>query len=181
MNEISRLTAVTEEAAAVGGEVLDVVEILVEFRENRRPRHGNIYRVVIDDRVIDFAHDEVSALDMLRRVGRDPADGWVLYEIFGGREIRRDTDDTVHLRRHGLERFVTKQELVTIDVNQMQKEVRPGCWVVAALKQAVGVPPAKVLAEIKPDGTFDNLDDGSRIEIEGGEKFISHARRGGSS
>jgi hypothetical protein len=87
----------------------------------------------------------------------------------------------VHLRRHGLERFATRQDLVTIDVNQIPKQVRPGCWVVGALKAAVDVPAAKVLAEIKPDGTFDNLDNDARLEIRGGEKFISHARRGGSS
>ena len=181
MNEISKLTVMTEDAVAPGGEILEVVEILVEFREDRHPRHGKIYRVLIDEHVIDFAHDEARVRDMLLRAGRDPTEGWVLYEILHGREIRLDPEHAVHLRRHGLERFVTRQDLVTIDVNQIPKEVRPGCWVVAALKAAVDVPPAKVLAEIKPDGTFDNLDNDACIEIRGGEKFISHARRGGSS
>ena len=181
MDEISKLTVVTEDAVVPDGEILEIVEILVEFREGRHPRHGKVYRVLIDEHVIDFDHDKVRVREMLLRAGRDPAAGWVLYEILHGREIRLDPEHTVHLRRHGLERFVTRQDLVTIDVNQIPKQVRPGCWVVAALKAAVDVPPAKVLAEIKPDGRFDNLENDARIEIRGGEKFISHARRGGSS
>lgn len=181
MNEISKLVIVTEDAVAPGGEILEIVEILVEFREGRHPRHGKLYRVLIDEHVIDFDHDRVGVRNMMLRAGRDPTEGWVLYEILHGREIRLDPEHTVHLRRHGLERFVTRQDLVTIDVNQVPRQVRPGCWVVAALKAAVDVPAAKVLAGIKPDGTFDNLDNDARIEILGGEKFISHARRGGSS
>ena len=181
MNEISKLAVVTEDSVAPVGEILQIVEILVEFREGRHPRHGKVYRVLIDEHVIDFDHDSAGVRDMLLRAGKDPTEGWVPYEILHGREIRLDPKDTVHLRRHGLERFVTRQDLVTIEVNQVPKQVRPGCWVVAALKAAVDVPPAKVLAEIKADGTFDNLENDARIEIRGGEKFISHARRGGSS
>ncbi len=183
MNEIAEVNIVMPEGIAPDGEIiLELVEILVEFREGRHPRRGMVYRTFIDDQVVDFHHHEVAAREMLVRVGKDdPAEGWVLYEIMRGHEVRLDPEDTVHLRRHGLERFLTRQDLVIIEVNQASKQVRPGCWVVADLKAAVGVAAEKVLAEIKADGTFDNLDDAARIEIRGGEKFISHARRGGSS
>jgi len=180
MNETAELDIAGVEIAP-DGEVLEVVDLLIEFREGRHPRRGKVYRALIDDDVVDFHHDEVPVHEMLLQVGKDPDQGWVLYEIVRGQEKRLDPKHTVHLRRHGLERFVTRQDLVTIEVNQVPKQVHPGCWVVADLKAVVGVPAEKVLAEIKPDGTFENLDDGARIEIRGGEKFISHARRGGSS
>ena len=175
------VAVVAEAIITAEGEILEVVEIVVEFREGRHPRHSRIYRVLIDEAVVDFHHDGAPAGKMLQRVGKDSTDGWVLYEVIHGKDVRLDPEQMVHFRRHGLERFHTRLDLVTIEVNQEPKRVRPGCWVVSDLKAAVDVPSAKVLAEIKPDGTFDNLDDAAHIEICGGEKFISHARRGGSS
>jgi hypothetical protein len=181
MRESAELDIVNVGAIASDEEILEVVDLVVEYREGRHPRPGKVYRAFIDGQVVDFREDEVPVRGMLLRVGKEPDQGWVLYEIMHGREIGLDPRHTVHLRRHGLERFVTRQELVPIEVNQAPKQVHPGCWVVTDLKTAVGVPAEKVLAEIKPNGGFENLDDGARIEIRGGEKFISHARRGGSS
>ncbi len=60
------------------------------------------------------------------------------------------------------------------------KTVREGDWLVSALKQEVGVDPAKVLAEITPSGLKD-LEDTAHIEVKDGMRFMSHARKGGSS
>jgi hypothetical protein len=69
---------------------------------------------------------------------------------------------------------------VTITVDGVKHEVRPGAWVVSELKAAVGVPAAKVLAEITPQGLKD-LEDGATITVHGGQRFMSHVRTGGSS
>ena len=69
---------------------------------------------------------------------------------------------------------------VTITVDDHKHEVRPGSWVVSQLKAAVGVDPAKVLAEITPQGLKDLNDDG-KIEVHEGQRFMSHVRSGGSS
>lgn len=70
--------------------------------------------------------------------------------------------------------------LVEISVDGIDHKVRPGRWQVARLKAKVGVDAALVLAEVTPTGLVDLADDG-HITIKGGEKFISHARSGGSS
>jgi hypothetical protein len=69
---------------------------------------------------------------------------------------------------------------VTITVDGHPHKVRPGLWVVKDLKAAVGVDPAKVLAEITPQGLND-LADTATIEIKEGLRFMSHARSGGAS
>lgn len=69
---------------------------------------------------------------------------------------------------------------VTIVVDDHKHSVRAGAWIVRDLKAAVGVDPAKVLAEITPQGLKD-LDDGAKIEVHEGQRFMSHARSGGSS
>jgi hypothetical protein len=65
-------------------------------------------------------------------------------------------------------------------VDGVKHEVRPGQWVVRDLKEAVGVPAAKVLAEVTPQGLKD-LDDSETITVHEGQRFISHVRSGGSS
>jgi hypothetical protein len=69
---------------------------------------------------------------------------------------------------------------VTIIVDGHPHKVRRGPWVVKDLKAAVGVDPAKVLAEITPQGLKD-LADTAMIEIHAGLRFMSHARSGGAS
>ena len=67
-----------------------------------------------------------------------------------------------------------------IIVDNVPKTVREGDWIVSELKQKVGVDPAKVLAEITPGGLVD-LDDTAHINVRDGMRFMSHARKGGSS
>jgi len=69
---------------------------------------------------------------------------------------------------------------VSIWVDGTKHEVRGGAWVVQDLKEKVGVPAAKVLAEITPQGLKD-LEDGETISVHDGQRFMSHVRTGGSS
>jgi hypothetical protein len=69
---------------------------------------------------------------------------------------------------------------VTIFVDDVKHEVKPGQWIVRDLKTKTGVDPAKVLAEITPHGLID-LDDGAKIGVHEKQRFMSHARSGGSS
>lgn len=69
---------------------------------------------------------------------------------------------------------------ITIVVDDIKHNVRPGSWIVRELKVATGVDPAKVLAEITPQGLKD-LEDEARIDVHEGQRFISHVRSGGSS
>ncbi len=69
---------------------------------------------------------------------------------------------------------------VTIEVDTVKKEVRPGKWSVTDLKAEVGVDAAKVLAEITAHGLLD-LDDGDHIGVHEHQRFMSHARTGASS
>ena len=69
---------------------------------------------------------------------------------------------------------------VTIVVDDVKYEVRPGQWLVRELKAATGVDPAKALAEITPHGLEDR-DDDAKIGVHEKQRFMSHARTGGSS
>jgi hypothetical protein len=70
--------------------------------------------------------------------------------------------------------------IVTIVVDDVKHRVREGKWIVRDLKAQVGVDAAKALAEITPHG-LKELDDNATIEVHEGERFMSHARSGGSS
>jgi hypothetical protein len=101
------------------------------------------------------------------------------------RDLRRAEGDLKHAEeevKEALEELeeAKRDDLVTITVDGILHKVRRGKWRVSDLKAKVGVDPAKVLAEITPQGLKD-LDDNAEIEVRANEKFMSHARSGGSS
>lgn len=86
-------------------------------------------------------------------------------------EVREAAEELEQARR---------DELVPIIVDGVEHRVRPGKWLVRELKAKLGIDPAKVLAAITPQGLKD-LDDNAEIEVRAHEKFMTHARSGGSS
>lgn len=80
----------------------------------------------------------------------------------------------------GTDRGPGSHAAVSISVDNITHEVRPGKWIVRDLKAEVGVDPAKVLAEITPQGLKD-VEDDAKIGVHEGHRFMSHARSGGSS
>jgi len=71
-----------------------------------------------------------------------------------------------------------KEVVVTVDGKT--HHVPEGIYVVSEFKKLVGVDPSKELDEVV-HGELKPLDDNQKIDIKGGEVFISHARQGGSS
>jgi hypothetical protein len=67
---------------------------------------------------------------------------------------------------------------VTIDGNR--KEIQAGNYEVSVLKTKLGVPADYELDQVI-HGEFKELADSAHVEIKGGETFVSHVRRGGSS
>lgn len=90
------------------------------------------------------------------------------------KEIERLEEEKRHLHDHH------PPKLVTVTVDGKPKEVAPGEYVVSNFKEKVGVPANYELEEVK-DGRMIPLADDARIHIHGGEVFISHVKRGGSS
>jgi hypothetical protein len=69
---------------------------------------------------------------------------------------------------------------VSIRVDNVEKQVHRGSYLVSELKQLVGVDPALELAEAIT-GQLTPLGDSDRITIKGGEVLFSRVRQGGSS
>lgn len=88
-------------------------------------------------------------------------------------EIERLEEEKRHPHEH-------HPKLVTVTVDGKPKEIAPGEYVVSIFKEKVGVPANYELEEVK-DGRMVPLDDNAKIRIHGGEVFISHVKRGGSS
>jgi len=69
---------------------------------------------------------------------------------------------------------------VVVTVDKKEHHVEPGVYLVSEFKRTVHVDAAKELDEVV-NGEFVPLDDNAKITIKGGEHFVSHVRRGGSS
>lgn len=81
---------------------------------------------------------------------------------------------------HGADQHSKDKDLVRIYLDGKERFVHKGDWVVKDLKSELGVDPAKVLAKITPHG-LEDLDDNQTIKVHEDEKFMEHARSGGSS
>ena len=71
-------------------------------------------------------------------------------------------------------------ELVVIQINRTPYDIPKGRHAVSALKDWAEIPPADELERVVHK-KLEPLDDNAVLEIQGGEKFISHPRDGGSS
>jgi hypothetical protein len=69
---------------------------------------------------------------------------------------------------------------VPVTVDGVKREVPRGDYIVSQFKKLVGVDAARELDEVV-HGELKPLDDNARIDIKGGEIFVSHVRTGGSS
>jgi hypothetical protein len=69
---------------------------------------------------------------------------------------------------------------VEVTVDSKDRKVRPGDYTVSAFKSEVKVDAAKELEQLI-NGKYEPLNDAATITIHGGETFLSHVRRGGSS
>ena len=71
-------------------------------------------------------------------------------------------------------------ELVTITINNEHKQIHRGEAKVSEIKELGGVPLADDLEEVV-NGKLVPLPDGGKVNIKGGEKFVSHVKDSGSS
>jgi hypothetical protein len=72
------------------------------------------------------------------------------------------------------------EPIVKIKIDNTTYDIPKGLITVAALKTLAGIPASKELEQVV-DGVLTPLADDASVRIHGGEIFISHARRGGSS
>jgi len=86
----------------------------------------------------------------------------------------------LEIERHGGHGKHHPPHLVTVTVDSLPKQVRPGRYLVSVFKKAVGVDPSYELEELI-NGRLVPLADDAKIRIKGGESFISHVRGGASS
>ena len=72
-------------------------------------------------------------------------------------------------------------KLIAVTIDTHRKEIAAGSYTGATLKGALGVPADYELDQVL-NGEFIEITDEAKIELEkGGEHFVSHVRRGGSS
>ena len=69
---------------------------------------------------------------------------------------------------------------VNVTIDGTAKDIERGSYVVAKLKELLGVPADYELDEVK-NGEFKPLQDHQHTAIQGGEVFVSHVRRGAAS
>jgi hypothetical protein len=81
---------------------------------------------------------------------------------------------------HGQGKGHDHPHTVAVTIDGQRKKIPPGDYVVSVLKAKLGVPADYDVDQVV-HGEFRPLPDTAHVEIKGGEHFVSHVRRGGSS
>jgi hypothetical protein len=119
--------------------------------------------------------DEQKALRLLKEAeaDRQRAEG----KMRQAEEDERRAEEKI---QEAVEELEAARDLVTIFVDGIEHRLRQREWIVSELKAKLKIDPAKVLAEITPQGLKD-LADNAQITLHENERFMTHARSGGSS
>ncbi len=108
--EHPRLVEVVAVAEVIDGELFidEIIEIELCAREDRHPPHARGYAILIDGQRHVFHKAHVTGAEILEAAKKIPPKDYILREFFrDGRFAKIELDQTVELRRRGLERFKT--------------------------------------------------------------------------
>jgi hypothetical protein len=88
--------------------IVELVEIEIYGRENRRPPRAKVYRVKIDGVLYDFTQREVTGRQLLERAGKNPPERYQLDKRnHGGKYVPVGLAEVVDLCEPGIEVFET--------------------------------------------------------------------------
>jgi Multiubiquitin len=139
------------------------------------------YKIKIDGEYHLVETASISGAEILRLARRTGPLVFIVIQHFRhGVEEVIPPDARVDLRKPGVERFTTQPRIVRITLDNKPLDIQAGTYVVSELKACLGVPQAKAL-DLVVDGEFRELPDHEKINIRGGEVFVSHVRHGRSS
>lgn len=168
-----------------------LIELNLDQAVNLRPEGEEKFIYFKNDRSFRFMVNEVriewGAPTITGRVVKailhDGPDDYDLVLVREGEAEKVIGDhDVIDLNAPGVEKLHTRkrQHLVEVKIDKRDVKIKPGVYVVSVLKDLLGVPADKELDEIL-SGAIVALADDAKVDIKGGECFVSHSRRGGSS
>lgn len=112
--ETEKVTVVSEEIVVKDGVViLDIVDIEEYVREGRPVPHAHRYKYRVNKQHFEVEHPEISGARILEKAGLVPVDQYRLrMKRRHGPPEEIKPDQIVHLRDHGIERFIAQPKEV---------------------------------------------------------------------
>ena len=113
-NETENILVITEETVLKDGVViLDIVDIEEYGREGRPVPHAHRYKYRVNKQHFEVEHPEITGARILEKAGLVPVDQYRLrMKCRHGPPEEIKPDQTVHLRDHGIERFIAQPKEV---------------------------------------------------------------------
>jgi hypothetical protein len=87
-------------------EILEEVDLEECARAGRTPPRAKRYRFKVNETLCTWPHETILGRQILEQAGLTPPENYTLREKVAGEPPRRiELDETVHLRKHGVEKF----------------------------------------------------------------------------
>jgi hypothetical protein len=102
LREVERVTEVIE-----GEDFLEVVEIEIYAKEGKQPPRAREYKFRIDRQPHSWHHEYIKGEKLFELAKKSPKEFRMHEKLHGGHMREITPGEEVHLRKHGVERFVT--------------------------------------------------------------------------
>jgi hypothetical protein len=102
LREVEKITEVIE-----GDDFIEVVEIEIYAKENKEPPCGRKYKFRIDRDHFTWDHEHIKGEKLFELAKKSPTEYRMHEKLHGGHMREITPGEEVHLRKHGVERFVT--------------------------------------------------------------------------
>ncbi|MBN9248191.1 MAG: multiubiquitin domain-containing protein [Hyphomicrobium sp.] len=137
------------------------------------------YNFTIDDRGYVWGAPTITEEELREITGLDDDKVFVL-ERTNKPDLDIESDDVVHLDKGGTEHLHTRKGMVTVWIDDTEKQIPRGVYTTEQLIEVLGVQPGYVLDVIK-DGQLVSLKPGDKIRVKKDMHFVSQVPCGGSS
>jgi excisionase family DNA binding protein len=137
------------------------------------------HNFTIDDRGYVWGAPTIAEEELREITGLDDDKVFVL-ERTNKPDLDIEPGDVVHLDKGGTEHLHTRKGMVTVWIDDTQKQIPRGVYTTEQLIEVLGVQPGYVLDVIK-DGQLVSLKPGDKIRVKKDMHFVSQIPCGGSS
>lgn len=151
-----------------------------EVKAFRAFKSDRTYNFTVDDVGYEWGEEAVAVAE-LREIAGVAEDRALILEREDEPDIELPEDGALSLRDRGTERVRTRKRKVTVSYNHEPYELDRRIYTTEELMALFAVTTGYILDLVKPNGEFDELKPGQRINVRDGMEFVSHAPCGQSS
>lgn len=161
----------------------ELVDLKVSGAERFFVMNGDrTFRLIVDGLRLEWPREKLTG-EAIRKLACRSDQFEVVQQLSDAPDHVLEADEVVSLTGEGTETFTTlpAKNLITVYYGEHPHEMPRGLYTTEQLRQEFKVEGGYLLAIVSADGTFEELEQGQKVRLKNGMKFVSYAPCGQSS